>query len=297
MNKRDVRIEISKLCKSFAKHPVLQDVDLCIPSGTVVGLLGTNGSGKTTLIRCLLGMLKADSGRVTIDGEDAWDLSANTKARIGYVDQRPQFYPWMNGADLLKYVGAMYPHWNDALCAELAKQWIVPLSKPFGKLSPGEQQKVAILTALGNEPDLLVLDEPVSSLDPLARRAFLKSLLEIARNESRTILFSTHITSDVERVASHVAFLHDGRIQWFDELDVTKERIRRLRFRSNQDFPATFSIPGALHVQLDGPMAVAAVAATEKADIDAVCARYDASVEFEELNLEEIFLELHHVDA
>ncbi|TWU38606.1 ABC transporter ATP-binding protein [Novipirellula artificiosorum] len=297
MNKPDVRIEISKLCKSFAKHPVLQDVDWCIPSGTVVGLLGTNGSGKTTLIQCLLGLLKADSGRVTIDDEDAWDLSANTKARIGYVDQRPQFYPWMNGADLLKYVGAMYPHWNDALCAELAKQWIVPLSKPFGKLSPGEQQKVAILTALGNEPDLLILDEPVSSLDPLARRAFLKSLLEIARNESRTIVFSTHITSDVERVASHVAFLHEGKIQWFDELDVTKERIRRLRFRSNQDFPTTLSIPGALHVQVDGSMAVAAVAGTEKADIDAVCARYDASVEVEELNLEEIFLELHHVDA
>ena len=297
MNKPGVRIEVSSLCKSFGKHTVLRDVDWSIPKGAVVGLLGTNGSGKTTLIQCLLGMLRADSGSVMIDGEDAWDLSAGAKARIGYVDQRPKFYPWMNGADLLKYVGAMYPHWNDSLCAEYAKQWDVPLTKPFGKLSPGEQHKVAILTALGNEPDLLILDEPVSSLDPLARRAFLKSLLDIARDENRTILFSTHITSDVERVASHVAFLHDGRIQWFDELDVTKERIRRLRFRSKQRFPASFAIPGALHIQVDGMMAVAAVAETSDADIDAVCARYDASVEVEELNLEEIFLELHHVDA
>lgn len=297
MNKLGVRIEVSGLCKSFGKHTVLRDVDWSIPKGAVVGLLGTNGSGKTTLIQCLLGMLRADSGSVVIDGEDAWDLSAGAKARIGYVDQRPKFYPWMNGADLLKYVGAMYPHWNDSLCAEYAKQWDVPLTKSFGKLSPGEQHKVAILTALGNEPDLLILDEPVSSLDPLARRAFLKSLLDIARDENRTILFSTHITSDVERVASHVAFLHDGRIQWFDELDVTKEHIRRLRFRSKQRFPASFAIPGALHIQIDGSMAVAAVAETSDADIDAVCARYDASVEVEELNLEEIFLELHHVDA
>ena len=297
MNQSNDRIKISKLCKSFAKHKVLRDVDWSISAGTVVGLLGTNGSGKTTLIQCLLGLLKADSGSVMIDGEDAWDLSASVKARIGYVDQRPRFYPWMNGSDLLKYVGAMYPRWNAALCTEYAKQWDVPLSKPFGKLSPGEQQKIAILTALGNEPDLLILDEPVSSLDPLARRAFLRSLLEIARDENRTILFSTHITSDVERVATHVAFLHDGRIQWFDELDVTKESIRRLRFRSKQFFPASFSIPGALHIQVDGSLVIASVAATSEADINAVCARYDATVEVEELNLEEIFLELHHVDA
>jgi ABC-2 type transport system ATP-binding protein len=297
MNKPSVRIEISKLCKSFAKHQVLRDVDWSITAGSVVGLLGTNGAGKTTLIQCLLGLLRADSGHVMIDGQNAWDLSADVKSRIGYVDQRPRFYPWMNGADLLKYVGAMYPRWNAALCDEYAKQWDVPLSKPFGNLSPGEQQKIAILTALGNEPDLLILDEPVSSLDPLARRAFLRSLLGIAREENRTILFSTHITSDVERVATHVAFLHYGRIQWFDELDVTKERIRRLRFRSKQVFPSWFSIPGALHIHVDGSLAVAAVAATTDADVEAVCTSYDASVEIEELNLEEIFLELHHVDA
>lgn len=297
MTEPNARIEIAGLCKSFGKHEVLHQVEWSIPSGAVVGLLGTNGSGKTTLIRCLLGMLRADSGRVLVDGEDAWDLSAKTKARIGYVDQRPLFYPWMNGSELLSYVGAMYPHWNKELCADLASQWNVPLSKTFGSLSPGEQQKVAILTALGNEPDLLVLDEPVSSLDPLARREFLKSLLDIARDKERTILLSTHITSDVERVATHVAFLHEGRIQWFDELDVTKDRIKRLRFRSNNAFPSLFSVPGALHTHVDGTLAIVAVAVTSQADIDSVCSRYNASVEVEDLNLEDIFLELHHVEA
>lgn len=219
MNESNVRIQVSKLCKSFARHQVLRDVDWSIAAGTVVGLLGTNGSGKTTLIQCLLGLLRADSGSVMIDGNDAWDLSAGVKARIGYVDQRPKFYPWMNGSDLLKYVGSMYPHWNADLCATYAKQWDVPLAKPFGKLSPGEQQKIAILTALGNEPDLLILDEPVSSLDPLARRAFLRSLLEIARDENRTILFSTHITSDVERVAT-VSYSASPRRRLYQFLEV-----------------------------------------------------------------------------
>lgn len=297
MINREVRIDISKLKKSFGKQTVLKGVDWSIPTGTVVGLLGTNGSGKTTLIRSLLGLLKPDSGSITIGGEDAWNLSAQAKARIGYVDQRHQFYPWMNGSDLLNYVGSMYPRWNKTLCMELAKQWDVPLTKSFGKLSPGEQQKIAILTALGNEPDLLILDEPVSSLDPMARRAFLKSLLEIARDEERTILFSTHITSDIERVASHVAFLHEGKIQWFDELDVTKERIQRLRFRSETTIPSDFSLPGAIHIQVDGSLAVASVVSSSQEDIENACSRYHATVEHEVLNLEEIFLELHHVEA
>ena len=101
MNKASDRIVISQLCKSFAKHKVLRELDWSIAAGAVVGLLGTNGAGKTTLLQCLLGLLKADSGRVVIDGEDSWDLSTRTKARIGYVDQRPKFYPWMKGKQLL----------------------------------------------------------------------------------------------------------------------------------------------------------------------------------------------------
>ncbi len=244
------RIEINNVVKSFGQQRVLDDLSWSIPSGSVVGLLGVNGSGKSTLIRCMLGLLKPSQGSITIDGEDVWDLSDAAKARIGYVDQHPKLYPWMRGRQLLSYIGSFYPRWNDALVTQLADRWDVPLKQSFGSLSPGQQHKVAILAALGNEPDLLILDEPVSSLDPLARREFLKSLLEIAADGDRTVLFSTHITSDLERVATHVAILSGGKIRWFDELDEIKDRVKRVRLRASSAIPSDLRIPKAFKVSL-----------------------------------------------
>ena len=159
--------------------------------------------------------------------------------------------------------------------------------------SPGEQQKIAILTAMGNEPDLLVLDEPVSSLDPLARRAFLKSLLAIARETDRTILFrhTSHQTLNALPPTSRSCMKarFNGLTNWMSPRNVTKERIKRLRFRSDNHFPISLSIPGAIAVQVDGTVAIASVAATSDAEIDSICSQYNASVEIEDLNLEEVF--------
>ena len=237
------RVVMRGVAKSFGDNQVLQNLDFEVGRGAVVGLIGVNGSGKSTLLRCLLGLLKPNAGEITIDGEDVWNLSPEIKARIGYVDQHPKFFPWMRSRHLLKYIGSFYPRWNEPLLNELAGRWAAPLDQSFGSLSPGQQQKVAILAALGAEPDLLILDEPVSSLDPAARREFLKSLLEIARDENRSIVFSSHITSDLERVASHVAILAGGRIRWFDELDDLKDRVKRLRVRSTNPASDRFLDP------------------------------------------------------
>jgi ABC-2 type transport system ATP-binding protein len=139
----NVRIRCQGIGKSYQHQRVLSGLDWDIASGTVVGLLGCNGAGKSTLIRCLLGLLRIDTGTLTIDGEDAWTLSARTKSKIGYVDQCPTFQPWLTGNDILRYVGSMYPHWNRDLCHQLSRMWSIPLSKPFGSLSPVEQQKIA----------------------------------------------------------------------------------------------------------------------------------------------------------
>ena len=287
------RVEIRSVTKSFGKIRVLDDLSWSIPSGSVIGLLGVNGSGKSTLIRCLLGLLKPNAGQITIDGHDVWDLPNQVKARIGYVDQHPKLYPWMRGKHLLRYIGSFYPHWNAGLIEDLAARWHVPLNQSFGSLSPGQQHKVAILAALGNEPDLLVLDEPVSPLDPLARREFLKSLLEIVAEKERTVLFSTHITSDLERVASHVAILSHGKIRWFDELDEIKDRIKRVHMRANAPLSSELHVPGAVAVTIDGKTATAVVANWKHELAEQIQQRYDVEVEVEDLNLEEIFLELH----
>ena len=147
-------------------------------------------------------------------GEDSWTLSAEAKARIGYVPQVVNLYPWMKVRHLIDYTAAFYPNWNHDLVARLTKEWDIPRDDRIGPLSVGQLQKVAILLALGHEPELLILDEPAASLDPLARRQFLQMIIDLAEPGKRTVLFSTHITSDLERVADRVAILKSGRIAW-----------------------------------------------------------------------------------
>jgi len=272
-------------------------LDWEIPAGSIVGLLGVNGSGKSTLIQCMLGLLRPDAGEISIAGYDVWDLPAHIKARIGYVNQKPKFFPWMHGRHLLKHIGSFYPNWNEGLLDELADHWRTPLDKNFGSLSPGQQHKLAILSALGNDPDLLILDEPVSNLDPIARRDFLKSLLGHSNDEHRTTLFSTHITSDLERVASHVAILVDGKIGWFDELDNLKDRVKRWRIRCEHELPQDLKLDGAVRVQVTGRTATAVMTDTSEAALAEVSQKLGADVSVEDLNLEEIFMELHGEEA
>lgn len=296
-NLSGVNVSVRGVSKSFGKQQVITNLDWEIPVGAIVGLLGVNGSGKSTLIQCMLGLLRPDAGEISIAGHDVWDLPDDIKARIGYVTQQPKFFPWMKGRHLLKHVGSFYPNWNEVLLDELAENWKTPLDQNFGSLSPGQQHKLAILSALGNDPDLLILDEPVSNLDPIARREFLRSLLDHSRVEHRTILFSTHITSDLERVASHVAILVDGKIGWFDELDNLKDRVKRWRIRCERELPQNLKLDGALRVQVTGRTATAVMADTSEAAVAEVSQRLDADVSVEDLNLEDIFMELHGEEA
>jgi ABC-2 type transport system ATP-binding protein len=220
----ETAIEVRGVVKSYGKKLVLDGLDLVVPRGSVVGLLGTNGSGKTTLIKCALGLIRPRAGEVRILGEPAWTLSGEAKARLGYVPQVISFYPWMKVRHLIDYTAAFYHTWNHAIVADLVRKWSIPLDDRILPLSVGQVQKVAILLALGHEPDLLVLDEPAASLDPLARRQFLQTIIDLAEPGKRTVLLSTHITSDLERVADRVAILKAGRIAWHGLLEDLKEQ-------------------------------------------------------------------------
>jgi ABC-2 type transport system ATP-binding protein len=220
----DLAIEIRGVIKSYGKKTVLTGVDLTVPTGSVVGLLGTNGAGKTTLLKCALGLIRPQAGEIRVLGEPAWTLSAGAKARIGYVPQVIGLYPWMKVRHLIDYTAAFYPTWNHELVAKLVREWSIPLEDRIQPLSVGQLQKVAILLAIGHEPDVLVLDEPAASLDPLARRQFLQMIIDLAEPGRRTVLFSTHITSDLERVADRVAILKSGVIAWHGLLEDLKEQ-------------------------------------------------------------------------
>ena len=291
----DAVIQVRNLHKSYGRpgtKSVLNGVDLTVSPGMVLGLVGTNGEGKSTLIKCLLGLLRTTSGEIRVFGENPWNLSAASKARIGYVPQEPALLPWMTVRQHLAYTAAFFPTWDAGLAAELVERWRLPAGERIGPLSLGQKQKVSIVLALAHRPKLLVLDEPVASLDPVARRQFLESLMEVAESEENTVLFSTHITSDLERIASHLAMLKDGRIVLCDELDQLKDRVKRIRISAGMDLPRTFAIGGALRTEVHGRNALVALATVDDGLVDELRTRWNADVSVEDLNLEEIFVEM-----
>ncbi|HEX2013465.1 MAG TPA: ABC transporter ATP-binding protein [Roseateles sp.] len=209
-------------------RPVLDGLDWELLPGQVVGLLGRNGVGKTSLLESLLGLREPERGEVQLFGRPLAALDDGLRARIGFVPQRSELFDWLTARQLLAYFRSFYPRWNEAKAEGLLSRWDIARDTPIAKLSGGQQQRLSIVRALAPEPDLLVLDEPVASLDPVGRRDFLRELVEQVLDRGTTVVFSTHILSDLERVAFNVAFMARGRIALQAPLDELMERCRRI---------------------------------------------------------------------
>ena len=208
--------------------PVLSGLDWQLLPGQVVGLLGRNGAGKTTLLETLLGLREPPAGTVQVFGQAAALLDDAGRARIGYVPQQSDLFDSFTAAQMLAYFKSFYPRWNEAKVDGLMSRWDIARDKRIGKLSGGQQQRLSIIRALAHDPDLLVLDEPVASLDPAGRRDFLRELVEQVLERGTTVVFSTHILSDLERVAFHMAFMSGGRITLQAPLDELLDEVRLL---------------------------------------------------------------------
>jgi len=284
---------VSGVRKKYTYTPVLRGADLDVPRGAILGLMGTNGAGKSTLIKIALGLLRPDSGEATILGAPAWNPGDDVKQRIGYVPQVFSGLRWMKVHAWLAYVGAFYARWNEAKAKALVGEWGLNPDARLRDLSEGELQKLSIIQALGHEPDLFVFDEPVASLDPLARRQFIKQLIDLNMDEGRTMLLSTHIASDLERAASDVAILKDGVIAMQGDFATLQERIRRLHIRAEHDLPQPLPAPKAMRAKIDRNSAVLTVDGMDDAEIAALQQKLNATVTVESLNLEEIFMEVH----
>ncbi|MFN7726354.1 MAG: ABC transporter ATP-binding protein [Rubrivivax sp.] len=212
----------------YGGQAVLDNLDWTLLPGQVVGLLGRNGVGKSTLLESLLGLRDVGAGQVTLFDRALAQLDDGLRARIGFVPQKSDLFDWLTPRQLLRYFSSFYPRWNMAKAEGLLSRWEVPLDTPIGRLSGGQQQRLSIVRALAPEPDLLVLDEPVAALDPVGRRDFLRELVDQVLDRGTTVVFSTHILSDLERVAFNVAFMARGRIVLQAPLDELLDSTRHL---------------------------------------------------------------------
>ncbi|MYN28343.1 ABC transporter ATP-binding protein [Duganella levis] len=215
-------VVVENLHKAFGSQQVLQGVNWNIARGKVIGLLGRNGAGKSTLLECLLGLRESDAGSSRVFGRSVTALDEQTRANIGYVPQKSDLFEWLTPVQLLNYFKALYPRWNQGKVDGLMERWGFhgeARDKQISQLSGGQRQRLSIIRALAHDPQLLVLDEPVASLDPVGRRDFLQELISGVIERDTTVIFSTHILSDLERVALDVAFLQGGKIVLQGALD------------------------------------------------------------------------------
>ncbi len=287
----DAPLSCQGIRKRFGDQPVLDGVSLAIPRGGVLGLIGRNGAGKTTLLRILLGLLVPDSGAVSVLGDAPLDMSDAVKARLGYVPQNPDAFGWMRAHDMLDFIGACYPSWDDGYVADALLRWAIPTNRPLARLSPGERQRVTLIRALAPRPSLLVLDEPASALDPGARRDLLADLAVRAADSGTTVLFSTHIISDLERVASQVVFLHRGRVLLDAAMDDLKDTHARVLVPAAVAGRLTTSLAGELSrkVSPDGSMRIVIGRAV---DAEWPVATEMPGVRLDPLSLEDLFVEV-----
>jgi len=249
----DNTIEVSHVSRRFGKTVALDDVSLNVPHGIVMGLIGENGAGKTTLIKHILGLLKAKEGDVRVFGLDPVSDPVGVLGRIGYLSEMRDLPEWMRISELMRYSQPFYPDWDQAYAEELGETFELDSLQKIKTLSKGQRARTALLIALAHRPDLLLLDEPSSGLDPLVRRDIISAIIRTIAEEGRTVLLSSHLVDEVERVADSVAIIHHGQMVLIDSVDNIKETHHRLTLRFDEPKAGAPQLPGALSC-VGGPL-------------------------------------------
>ena len=204
-------IIVNELCKNY-KDFSLRNVSFSVPKGTIMGFIGENGAGKTTTLKAILGLIHTDSGSVQVLGKNPFTQRRETNVEVGAVLDGGFFYEGMRAQDISPVMARLHPLWDAAFFADICRRFSLPTAKPIKEYSKGMKAKLALATALSHHPKLLILDEATSGLDPVVRSEMLDLFLEFIQDENHTILMSSHITSDLEKIADYITFIHNGEI-------------------------------------------------------------------------------------
>jgi ABC-2 type transport system ATP-binding protein len=287
----DDAIRTWRLTKYYGGRKVVDTLDLRVPRGTVYGLLGRNGAGKSTTLKILAGMVRPDSGRAEVLGEDADALSPATRARVAYLAEGHPLYTWMTVRQAVAFTTSFYPGCDRALVEQVLDHFALSPRARIGRLSKGQRAQVSLALAIAPNPELLILDDPTLGLDANVRRDFLESMIQIIQRRGRTILFSSHVLGDVERVADRVGVMVDGVLRVDCPAEHFKRSVRRVVAEFGGEPPPLPPMAGLLgdwRVGTRRELVFVGYGPRQRAAVEALAPRH---VAVSELNLEDAFIE------
>ncbi len=299
-----VAIVMENLTVSYGAKQVLKGLSLEVPTGSIFGFLGANGAGKTTTIKTLLGFRSPDRGSACVLGYDVVRSRVEICARVGYVSEVNSLYEFLNVPQICTFCRDTQRRWNQGLVDHYLRLFALPTNQRIGHFSKGMKAQLALCLALGNEPDLLLLDEPTTGLDPVARQVVLNTLVSEVAAKGSTVFFSSHILAEIEAIADRVAVLYDGRIVLSDELDHLREAQKTLRLTyaerpPTEEIAVLRDLPGICRLEQEGRHVRLRVEGAVHTLIQTIEARPYAlrDVEVVTVSLEDILLEYMRGEA
>lgn len=289
----DAVIHTQGFSRRYGSTLAVDSLDLTVDQGQIFGFLGRNGAGKTTTIKALLGLLRPTSGAVQVLGLDPAADGVQLKQRIGYVSETPQLYSWMRVREMVRFTRGFYAHWNDKRTADLLAQFGLDPERRIKNLSRGMAAQLALVLAMGHDPELLILDEPATGLDVLVRRDFLESIVHVIQQEGRTVMLSSHMVHEVERVADRVAVIEGGRLLACEDAHAFKGRVKKVLVRlPGTDDAVLQSIDGIRAVEGTGDRRLLTISQYSDTHAQQLRAAEVSVVDVVDMSLEESFIEL-----
>ena len=286
-------IQTEDFTRRYGRTVAVDGLNLTVERGQIFGFLGRNGAGKTTTIKTLIGLLRPTSGSVRVLCLDPVKDGIELKKRIGYVPETPQLYPWMRVREMVRFTSQFYDNWNDTHVAELLRQFGLEPERKVKNLSRGMGAQLALVLAMGHEPELLILDEPATGLDVLVRRDFLESIVQVIQQQGRTVMLSSHMVHEVERVADRVGVIEGGKLLACEDTDTFKGRVKKVLVRwSGEDDEALRRVDGVSQIEGSGDRRLVTVAGYSDEHREALQATGAQVVDVVDMSLEESFIEL-----
>ena len=283
-------VDVNGLSRSFAHKKALDGVSFSANAGQVYGLVGSNGAGKTTLLKHLLGLLRATEGSVRVFGLDPVRDPVGVLSRVGYLSEERELPEWMSIDELLRYTQAYHPNWDASYARELLETFALDPAKKIKDLSKGMRAQAGLIAAVAYRPELLILDEPSSGLDAVVRRDILDAIVRAVADDGRTVIFSSHLLDEVERMSDHVTMIQQGRVTLSGALDDVRRDYQRSRVRFAEHFEQPPAIDTALAMEGGGRSWSVIHSGSPEQFLKSVRDRGGEVVESRDATLEEIFL-------